>query len=49
MHHPDRLTEPLIRKDGVSKHDVAIDPANPYTHFRKATWEEALDRAAAGL
>jgi formate dehydrogenase major subunit len=49
VHHPDRLTEPLIRKEGVSKHDVAIDPANPYTHFRKATWEEALDRAAAGL
>ncbi len=49
VHHTDRLTEPLIRKDGVSKHDVAIDPANPYTHFRTATWEEALDRAAAGL
>jgi formate dehydrogenase major subunit len=49
VHHPDRLTEPLIRKDGVPKHDVAIDPANPYTHFRTATWEEALDRAAAGL
>ncbi len=49
VHHPDRLTEPLIRKDGVAKDDVAIDPANPYTHFRKATWEEALDRAAAGL
>ncbi|HZT86439.1 MAG TPA: formate dehydrogenase subunit alpha [Stellaceae bacterium] len=49
VHHPDRLTEPLIRKEGVPKHDVAIDPANPYTHFRKATWEEALDLAAAGL
>jgi formate dehydrogenase major subunit len=49
VHHPDRLTEPLIRKDGVAKDDVAIDPANPYTHFRKATWEEALDRAAGGL
>ena len=48
-HHPDRLTEPLIRKDGISKHDTDIDPANPYTHFRKATWEEALDRAAEGL
>jgi len=48
-HHPDRLTEPLIRKDGVSKHDTDIDPANPYTHFRKATWEEALDLAADGL
>src|SRR6202142_2416536 len=49
VHHSDRLTEPLIRKDGVSKHDTNIDPANPYTHFRKATWEEALDRAALGL
>ena len=48
-HHPDRLTEPLIRKDGVSKHDIDIDPANPYTHFRKASWDEALDLAAAGL
>src|SRR5213082_2208091 len=49
VHHADRLTEPLIRKDGVSKHDVEIDPANPFTHFRKASWEEALDRAATGL
>jgi formate dehydrogenase major subunit len=50
VHHPHRLTEPMIRKDGVPKstHDE-IDPANPWTHFRKATWEEALDRAAAGL
>src|SRR6266481_7363948 len=49
VHHPDRLTEPLIRKDGVGKDDVAIDPANPFTHFRKASWDEALDRAAEGL
>jgi formate dehydrogenase major subunit len=47
--HPDRLTEPLIRNERVSKHDTDIDPANPYTHFRKASWEEALDLAAAGL
>src|SRR5438270_3386067 len=47
--HPDRLTEPLLRKEGVSKHDIDIDPANPYTHFRKASWDEALDLAAAGL
>jgi formate dehydrogenase major subunit len=39
----------MIRKDGISKHDTDIDPANPYTHFRKATWDEALDLAAAGL
>jgi formate dehydrogenase major subunit len=49
VHHPDRLTKPLIRKDGVSKHDTAIDPLNPLTHFREASWEEALDRAAWGL
>src|ERR671912_497240 len=47
--HPDRLTKPMIRKDGVSKHDTAIDPSNPWTHFREATWEEALERAAGGL
>src|SRR5437660_10144062 len=47
--HPDRLTEPLIRKEGVSKHDTDIDPANPFTHFRKVSWDEALDLAAAGL
>jgi formate dehydrogenase major subunit len=48
--HPDRLTVPLIRKEGVGKdpHDE-IDPANPWTHFRKATWAEALDVAARGL
>ncbi len=39
----------MIRKEGVSKHDAAIDPENPWTHFREATWEEALDRAAGGL
>ena len=47
VHHPDRLTKPLIRKDGVSKHDTAIDPADPLTHFREVSWDEALDRAAA--
>jgi formate dehydrogenase major subunit len=50
VHHPHRLRQPLIRKDGVPKtaHDV-VDPANPWTHFRPATWEEALDRAGSGL
>jgi formate dehydrogenase major subunit len=48
--HPHRLTQPLLRKDGVAKHaHDTVDPANPWTHFRPATWEEALDRAAAGL
>jgi formate dehydrogenase major subunit len=50
VHNPQRLTKPMIRKDGVPKvpHEY-IDPSNPWTHFREATWEEALDRAAAGL
>jgi formate dehydrogenase major subunit len=48
--HPHRLTQPLVRKDGVPKHaHDTVDPANPWTHFRTATWEEALDRAASGL
>jgi formate dehydrogenase major subunit len=48
--NPQRLIRPMIRKDGVPKipHEQ-IDPSNPWTHFRPATWEEALDRAAAGL
>jgi formate dehydrogenase major subunit len=49
-HHPDRLTVPLIRKDGVPKDaDIEVDPRNPWTHFREATWEEAMERAAQGL
>jgi formate dehydrogenase major subunit len=48
--HPHRLKVPLMRKDGVAKRaDDTVDPASPWTHFREATWEEALDRAAAGL
>jgi formate dehydrogenase major subunit len=50
VQHLHRLLQPLVRKDGVAKHahDV-VDPANPWTHFRPASWEEALDRAASGL
>ena len=50
IHHPHRLTTPLIRRDDAPKDPHAkIDPANPWTHFREATWDEALDRAASGL
>ena len=50
VHNPQRLTQPMIRKEGVPKvpHE-RIDPLNPWTHFRPATWEEALDKAASGL
>jgi len=50
VHNKQRLLKPLIRKDGVPKvpHEF-VDPSNYSTHFREATWEEALDRAANGL
>ncbi len=48
--HPARLTRPLVRGPGVPKAlDPDFDPARPLTHFREASWEEALDRAASGL
>ena len=47
---PERLKRPLIRKEGVPKdpHE-RIDPRNPGTHFREASWDEALALAADGL
>ena len=48
--HAHRLTKPLIRKDGIGKRkDDWVDPADPSSHFREASWEEALERAATGL
>jgi formate dehydrogenase major subunit len=50
VNHPNRLTKPLIRREGVAKELRAdFDPAHPEAIFREATWEEALDAAAAGL
>src|SRR5215472_3746596 len=50
VHNPQRLTRPMIRKEGVPKvPNEFIDPMHPWTHFREATWEESLDKAAAGL
>jgi formate dehydrogenase major subunit len=48
--HAHRLNVPLVRRDDVPKRaDDEVDPGNPFTHFREATWDEALDRAAAGI
>ena len=48
--HPHRLTKPLIRRDDAPKHaECEVDPADPSSHFREASWEEALDVAATGL
>ena len=50
VNHPHRLTQPLIRLPGKPKHaDDQVDPANPFTHFRTASWDEALDVASRGL
>jgi formate dehydrogenase major subunit len=46
--NPERLTKPLIRLANKPK-GLNIDPANPLTHFREASWQEALDFAAGGL
>ncbi|MEM7194875.1 MAG: formate dehydrogenase subunit alpha [Pseudomonadota bacterium] len=48
--HPHRLTKPLIRlKDADKYGSLDLDPSNPYTHFREASWEEALDLAGGKL
>ena len=46
VHHPERLTRPLIRREGVprSQTDGAVVDL-----FREADWDEALDRVAAEL
>ncbi|MFZ0467508.1 MAG: formate dehydrogenase subunit alpha [Thiogranum sp.] len=50
INSPQRLTRPLIRRDDAPKRgDLDLDPKNPLTHFREASWEEALDRAASGF
>ncbi|HRK23807.1 MAG TPA: molybdopterin-dependent oxidoreductase [Beijerinckiaceae bacterium] len=50
VHHPHRLIRPLIRRDDAPKRgDASLDPSNPWPTFREASWEEALERAAAGF
>ena len=50
IHNPERITKPLIRKSDKPKNPKErIDPLNPLTHFREASWDEALDLAAKKL
>lgn len=49
IEHPHRLTKPLIRRDDAPAKGLNVDPGNLLTHFREATWDEALDAAAGGL
>jgi formate dehydrogenase major subunit len=45
-HHSDRLTTPLVRRPDARK---VPNPKRPHAQFRRASWEEALERATAGL
>ncbi len=50
IRHPERLRVPLIRRDDVPKRgDDLVDPSDWSTHFREASWDEALERAATGF
>ncbi|MEO1206555.1 MAG: formate dehydrogenase subunit alpha [Pseudomonadota bacterium] len=50
IHHEDRLTKPLVRRDDAPKAwDMEIPRGDVDKVFREATWEEALERAAGGL
>ncbi len=50
VRHPQRLTVPLIRREGVPKDPhAALDPANPLAAFREATWDEAMARASGAF
>ena len=47
--HEHRLTKPLIRREDAPAKGLNVDPSNPLTHFREASWEEALQVASKGL
>ena len=47
--HPHRLTKPLIRRADAPPKGLNVDPVHWRAHFREATWDEALEAAAAGL
>ena len=57
VHHPERLTTPLIRRADAPKDPTILtrgasgraDHATLLAQFRPATWDEALEVAAAGL
>ncbi len=49
VHHPERLTKPLIRRTDAEKTPALVTPAQIHQYFREASWEEALDFAAKGL
>ncbi|MEX0614545.1 MAG: molybdopterin-dependent oxidoreductase, partial [Methylophaga sp.] len=50
VHHPHRLTKPLIRREDAPKSgDFDFDPNDYDKVFREATWEEALAKVSKGF
>ncbi|TDJ64052.1 MAG: formate dehydrogenase subunit alpha [Proteobacteria bacterium] len=49
VHHAERLTKPLIRREGVAKTAEVLSQADIARTFREASWTEALDFAASGF
>ncbi|MDQ6681446.1 MAG: 2Fe-2S iron-sulfur cluster-binding protein, partial [Pseudomonadota bacterium] len=50
VHHRQRLTKPLIRRSDAPKSaDFVMNPDDPLSVFREASWEEALAVATGGL
>ena len=49
IHHQHRLTKPLIRREDAPPKGLNVDPGNVLTHFREASWEDAMTVAAGGL
>ena len=50
VHHRQRLTKPLIRRSDAPKSaDFTMNPDDPLSVFREATWEEALAVATGSL
>ena len=49
IHHPHRLTKPLIRREDAPEKGLNVDPSNWQEFFREADWDEAMSFAAGGL
>ena len=49
IHHPHRLTRPLIRREDAPAKGLNVDPGNWGEVFREASWDEAMEAAAGGL
>ncbi|MEJ2056460.1 MAG: formate dehydrogenase subunit alpha [Desulfofustis sp.] len=49
VNHPDRLTRPLVRREGVPRSAGLSELTAVEDIFRPAEWDEALELTAAGL